>query len=92
MVAAIERDELLTLLSGLSARERAILRAHFGLDGEEQSLRRIAAGLGVSVEPVRQLEQRALGKLGAAATTSRGGGNAPAPTTRDTSARWTSCF
>lgn len=64
---AIETEELLSLLSGLSERERMVLRARYGLDGEEQSLRQIADGVGVSAERVRQLEQRALGKLAAAA-------------------------
>jgi RNA polymerase primary sigma factor len=67
VVAAIEAEELLGLLAGLSDRERAIVRARFGLDGEERSLRDIAASLGLSAERVRQLEQRALGKLAAAA-------------------------
>ena len=49
-------------------RERAILRSRFGLQGvEEESRRGVAESLGVSVERVRQLEQRALGKLAAAA-------------------------
>jgi RNA polymerase sigma factor (sigma-70 family) len=65
---AIETEELLALLSGLSAREREILSARYGLaDGGEQSLRAVAGRLGVSAERVRQLEQRALGKLAAAA-------------------------
>jgi RNA polymerase primary sigma factor len=64
---AIETEELLALLAGLSDRERTIVRARFGLDGDEQSLRDIGARLGVSAERVRQLEQRALGKLAAAA-------------------------
>jgi RNA polymerase primary sigma factor len=64
---AIESDELVALLSGLSDRERGILRARYGLDGEEHSLREIASELGVSAERVRQLERRALGKLAAAA-------------------------
>ena len=68
---AIEAEELLALLSGLSSRERAILRARYGLDGEEQSLRQIADRLGLSAERVRQLEQRALGKLAAAAGAAR---------------------
>ena len=68
VLEAIETQELLALLAGLSDRERAILRARYGLDhGEEQSLRTIAARLGVSAERVRQLERRALGKLSAAA-------------------------
>ena len=64
---AIESDALLALLSGLSDRERTILRARYGIEGEEQTLREVAAGLGVSAERVRQLERRALGKLAAAA-------------------------
>jgi RNA polymerase sigma factor (sigma-70 family) len=64
---AIETKELLALLSGLSEREREILRSRYGLDGEEQSLAQVGARLGVSAERVRQLEQRALEKLRAAA-------------------------
>jgi len=64
---AIESDELLGLLSGLADRERAILRARYGLDGDERSLRDIAGELGLSAERVRQLERRALGKLAAGA-------------------------
>ena len=64
---AIQQGELLRVLSGLSDREQAILRARFGLDdGEEQSLRDIGDRLGLSAERVRQLERRALGKLAAA--------------------------
>ena len=62
---AIENEQLLALLSALSDRERAILRARYGLDGEEQSLREIAGRLGLSAERVRRLEERALGKLAA---------------------------
>ncbi len=68
VLEAMEVEGLLALLSGLSERERAILRARFGLEGvEEESRREVAESLGVSVERVRQLEQRALGKLAAAA-------------------------
>ncbi len=66
VLEAIEAQELLALLAGLSERERAILRARYGLDGEEQSLRSIAAQFGLSAERIRQLERRALGKLAAA--------------------------
>ncbi len=62
---AIEREQLLELLSGLSDREREILDARYA---QERSLRDVAATLGVSAERVRQLEQRARGKL------ARGGG------------------
>jgi RNA polymerase sigma factor (sigma-70 family) len=67
VLEAIEIEELLALLAGLSERERTILRARYGLDGEEQSLRDLAAALGVSAERVRQIERRALGKLAAEA-------------------------
>jgi RNA polymerase primary sigma factor len=58
-----EIDQLEGLPGGLADRERNIVRAHFGLDGEQQTLREIAGGMGLSVERVRQLEERALGKL-----------------------------
>jgi RNA polymerase primary sigma factor len=67
VVSHVAADELRDLLSGLSERERAVLRGRFGLDGETLSLRDIAEQLGVSAERVRQLENRALGKLRAAA-------------------------
>jgi RNA polymerase sigma factor (sigma-70 family) len=64
---AIEVDQLLALLSTLSDRERDILGARYGLAGEEQSLRQVGARLGLSAERVRQIEERALRKLAAAA-------------------------
>jgi RNA polymerase primary sigma factor len=68
VLEAIEAEELLSLLSGLSERERAILRLRYGLDtGREETLREIAGRLGLSAERVRQLEERALGKLAVAA-------------------------
>jgi RNA polymerase primary sigma factor len=68
VVSHVTAGELRDLLSGLSERERDVLRWRFGLDGETLSLREIAGRLGVSGERVRQLETRALGKLRAAAT------------------------
>lgn len=67
VVSHVAAGELRDLLSGLSERERAVLRGRFGLDGDTLSLREIAGQLGVSAERVRQLENRALGKLRAAA-------------------------
>jgi RNA polymerase sigma factor (sigma-70 family) len=67
VVSHVAAGQLRDLLSGLSDRERDVLRARFGLDGEAKSLREIAEQLGVSPERVRQLENRALGKLRAAA-------------------------
>ena len=67
VIIRIAASELRDLLSGLSERERMVLRAHYGLDGPAQGLRQIAERLGVSAERVRQLEERALGKLRAAA-------------------------
>jgi len=67
VMTSIVSSQLRDLLSRLSDRERAVLRARFGLDGQAESLRDIGQRLGVSAERVRQLEARALGKLRTAA-------------------------
>jgi len=68
VLAAIEIEELHALLAGLSDRERQVLRARFGLDGEgERSLREVGEQLGLTGERVRQIERRALGKLASGA-------------------------
>jgi RNA polymerase primary sigma factor len=51
------------LANDLPERERDILYAHHGLDGPQKTLREIAEVLHLSVERVRQLEERALTKL-----------------------------
>jgi RNA polymerase sigma factor (sigma-70 family) len=63
----VEIEQIRALLGSLSDRERMILRARYGLDGAEQSLRDVGEQIGLSGERVRQIEQRALGKLRAAA-------------------------
>ncbi len=62
-----EIQQVRALLSSLNQRERMIIRARYGLDGPERSLRQIGERIGLSAERVRQIEQRALGKLRAAA-------------------------
>jgi RNA polymerase primary sigma factor len=64
----LEIEELRDLPSALGGRERAILRARFGLDGREQTLREVAGTLQLSAERVRQIEERALEKLRAASS------------------------
>jgi RNA polymerase primary sigma factor len=56
-------ERLDVVLVSLSDRERLILAAHYGIDGEPRTLRDIAGELGVSAERVRQIEQGALDKL-----------------------------
>jgi RNA polymerase primary sigma factor len=63
VVWRLESERLSGLPDRLGDRERNILRARYGLDGPEQTLREIAARLGLSAEGVRQIEQRALAKL-----------------------------
>jgi RNA polymerase sigma factor (sigma-70 family) len=66
-----EIQQVRALLGSLNDRERMILRARYGLDEPEQSLRDVGERLGLSAERVRQIEQRALGKLRAAGSRER---------------------
>jgi RNA polymerase primary sigma factor len=72
----LEAERLSSRPDPLGERERNVLRARFGLDGPEQTLRQIACRLGLSAEGVRQIEQRALAKLRTAAGTRAAGADA----------------
>lgn len=56
-------ERLPDALGALNDRERTIIRARFGLDGEQRTLRELGADLGVSAERVRQIEAASLTKL-----------------------------
>jgi RNA polymerase primary sigma factor len=60
---AIEFREVQDLTDGLAERERAVLRAHYGLGTPAQTLQQIGQGLGLTAERARQIESAALGKL-----------------------------
>ncbi len=59
----LEIQEVHELTDELDERERAVIRAHFGLGAPAQTLREIGAGLGLTAERARQIEGVALGKL-----------------------------
>jgi len=60
---AISGVQLKALLSELTDREREVIQARFGFNGEAERLIDIGARLGISAERVRQIEERALAKL-----------------------------
>jgi RNA polymerase primary sigma factor len=60
---AIEFREVEDLTAGLAERERAVLRAHYGLGTPAQTLQQIGQGLGLTAERARQIESAALTKL-----------------------------
>ena len=56
--------QLESVLSGLDEREQRILRLYFGLNSKEAlTLEEIGSLLGVTRERVRQIKERALGRL-----------------------------
>lgn len=59
----LDAAEWRRLLRRLDARERRIVRARFGFDGHEDTLREVADELELSAERVRQIEQHALDEL-----------------------------
>ncbi len=62
--AAIERRDLLTLLSSLDNRERKVLEMRFGLgDDEPLTLDEVGRQFGLTRERIRQIEAKALTKL-----------------------------
>jgi RNA polymerase sigma factor (sigma-70 family) len=65
-------DQLPRLMCELSEREATIVRARYGLDGQEKTLRELGVSMGVSAERVRQIEQSALEKMRAAAASTFG--------------------
>jgi RNA polymerase sigma factor (sigma-70 family) len=60
---AIELREVRDLTERLADRERAVLRAHYGLGAPAQTLHQIGQALGLTAERARQIESGALEKL-----------------------------
>jgi RNA polymerase sigma factor (sigma-70 family) len=63
----VDGERVQGLAASLEERERRIVFAHYGIDCRQRTLREIGRELGLSVERIRQLEERALGKLRQAA-------------------------
>jgi RNA polymerase sigma factor (sigma-70 family) len=63
---AFEIRDVRDLTEQLDERERFVIRAHYGLGQDAQTLSEIGAGLGLTAERARQIEAGALSKLRAA--------------------------
>ena len=64
LIAQSFEEELQTLLSQLDEKERLIIERRFGMGGREpQTLAEIGTDMHLSRERIRQIEERALGKL-----------------------------
>jgi RNA polymerase primary sigma factor len=63
---AFEIRDVRDLTEQLEERERLVIRAHYGLGQDAQTLSEIGAGLGLTAERARQIEAGALSKLRAA--------------------------
>lgn len=59
----VDGEHIRDLASNLEERERRIVFAHYGIDCRQRTLREIGKEFELSVERVRQLEERALDKL-----------------------------
>jgi RNA polymerase primary sigma factor len=73
---AFEMRDVRDLAEQLDERERLVIRAHYGLGQDAQTLGEIGAGLGLTAERARQIEAGALGKLRAALSESAPSGEA----------------
>lgn len=62
-IDAVAGVQLRALLSRLTDREREVVSARFGFDGDSVKLAELGERLGISAERVRQIEERALTKL-----------------------------
>jgi RNA polymerase primary sigma factor len=73
---AFEIRDVRDLTEQLGERERLVIRAHYGLGQDAQTLSEIGAGLGLTAERARQIEAGALSKLRAALSQSASSGGA----------------
>ena len=63
VIESSAKDHLESILRCLDERELYIIRLYFGLDGEALTLEQIGGLMNLTRERIRQLKQRALGKL-----------------------------